>query len=180
MAPSVRERFMMFTRDRERKNRAQGDSAGEGAMDLVSYVEFQNNFTSLLKIHRGALRANRRFWRLLIHHAISFRELSIAFESMDKTEAKADRTYRSVLERYPKSVKLLRAYAGFLEEARKADLKQPLSRNPLEPPPAPAHNATNPAAAGCCAPRRSGRSGWIPGDPDEGVGAIRMDLRRSG
>lgn len=35
---------------------------------------------------------------------------------MDETEALADTTYRSVLKKYPKSVKLLRAYAAFLEE----------------------------------------------------------------
>ena len=134
MAPSPRERFMMFTHDRGRKQRAQGESAGEGAMDLVSYVEFQNNFTSLLKIHRGALRANRRFWRLLIHSEISFRELSVAFDSMDKTEAKADRTYRSVMERYPKSVKLLRSYAGFLEEVRRRPLAPTQFSNPLVQP----------------------------------------------
>ena len=40
MKPSVRERFMIFTRDRERKQSSQGDagSPGEGAMDLVAYV----------------------------------------------------------------------------------------------------------------------------------------------
>ena len=113
-------------------------------MDLVSYVEFQSSFSQLLGYHRSALRANRSFWRLLarpraalarpmpaaltpaprrsgetqVNPEISFRALSAAFEAMDSTEAQADRTYRTVLERYPKSAKLLRAYAGFLEEVR--------------------------------------------------------------
>lgn len=124
MQPNARARFMLFVRDREQKQRAQGDSMGGGAMDLVSYVEFQNAFTQLLKAHRGALRANRRFWRLLLRSEIAFRALADAFELMDKTELKADRAYRAILERYPKSVKLLRAYAGFLEEARARPLLQ--------------------------------------------------------
>ena len=37
---------------------------------------------------------------------------------MDVTEGQADRMYRSALLRYPRSAKLLRAYGGFLEEAR--------------------------------------------------------------
>ena len=119
MGPTFVDRFRIYSIDRERRQRAAGEqSAGEGAMDLVSYVEFQNNFTALQKSHRAALRANRRFWRLLIRSDVSFLDLAATFESMDKTEARADRAYRAVMERYPKSVRLLRAYAGFLEEVR--------------------------------------------------------------
>ena len=47
MSPSARERFMIFVRDRERTQKAQGDSTGNGSMDLVSYVEFQSSFAQL-------------------------------------------------------------------------------------------------------------------------------------
>lgn len=73
-------------------------------------VEFQRAFALLLKTHRGALRANRRFWRLLVRSELAFRHLSDAFASMDATEQRADRAYRAMLERYPKSVKLKRAF----------------------------------------------------------------------
>lgn len=36
LSPSFRERLMIFSRDRERKQRMQGDSTGESAMDLVA------------------------------------------------------------------------------------------------------------------------------------------------
>lgn len=81
-------------------------------------VEFQNSFAQLIRAHRNALRANRRFWRLLVHSEIRFRSLSDAFLSMDDTEARATRAYRAVLARYPRSVKILRAYGSFLEEVR--------------------------------------------------------------
>lgn len=39
MKLSMRERFMLFAKDRERTQRAQGDSVGSGAMDLVSCAQ---------------------------------------------------------------------------------------------------------------------------------------------
>lgn len=153
MKPPARSRYIIFVRDRQRKQKAQGEAAGEGAMDLVSCapqqpckqapsscrappqplarasltplprpptadVEFQNSFSQLLRGHRAALRSNRRFWRLLVKTETSFSSLSEAFRFMDKAELKADRGYRGVIERYPKSTKVLRAYANFLEEVR--------------------------------------------------------------
>lgn len=85
---------------------------------LDADVEFTSSFANLLRQHRSALRATRSFWRLLVSPTILFASLSAAFKQMDETEALADSTYRSVLKKYPKSVKLLRAYAAFLEEVR--------------------------------------------------------------
>lgn len=109
------ERFMIFVRDRERKQRSGTEQAGDAAMDLVSYVEFQNNYRALLQSHMAALKAIRSFWRELLKKDVSFNGLSRAFHNMDLTEAKAEKVYRMVLERYPKSVKLLRTYGKFLE-----------------------------------------------------------------
>eukprot|EP00898_Chlorokybus_atmophyticus_P005871 jgi/Chlat1/6285/Chrsp44S05780 len=116
--PGARERFMIFVRDRERKHSAQSESTGEASMDLVSYVEFQNNYNLSLASHRLALKATRRFWRVVIGHDVTFRALSSAFNNIDSAESKANKAYRAVLERYPRSVKLLRSYACFLEEVR--------------------------------------------------------------
>ena len=40
------------------------------AVDLVSYVEFQNNYRALLEYHRAALEANREFWRLVMRDTV--------------------------------------------------------------------------------------------------------------
>ena len=109
---------MIFVRDIARKQRAQGDSMGEAALDLVSYVEFGNRFNQICTAHRAALRSQRDFWQLLMRAKTSFKSLARAFESMDAAESTADRTYREALEKYPRSVKLLRSYAGYLEQAR--------------------------------------------------------------
>jgi hypothetical protein len=44
IAHSMSDRFAIFVREQEAKTRG-GDSSGEGATDLVSYVEFQRNYT---------------------------------------------------------------------------------------------------------------------------------------
>eukprot|EP00898_Chlorokybus_atmophyticus_P008160 jgi/Chlat1/8345/Chrsp8S00675 len=116
--PGVRERFMIFVRDRERKHSLQSESTGEASMDLVSYVEFQNNYNLSLASHKNALKATRRFWRVVMVDNVSFSLLASAFNNIDSAESKADRAYRTVLERYPRSVKLLRSYGHFLEEVR--------------------------------------------------------------
>ncbi len=38
---SLGDRFSVFVRDREQKQKAHSATSGEAAMDLVSYVEFQ-------------------------------------------------------------------------------------------------------------------------------------------
>jgi len=116
--PDLGQRFQIFVREREFKQQQQGESTGEGAMDLVSYVEFQKNYRMLLHSHRAALQGTRNFWRQLMRSDVNFRHLSGAFVRMDKIETSASSTYKVVLERYPKSVKLMRSYGRFLEEVK--------------------------------------------------------------
>lgn len=107
----------IFVRNVEEKTKASHKS-GDGAMDLISYVEFQQNFKILLSAHTAALKAIRHFWRELLRGDVTFQHLTRALFYMDISESKADRTYQMILERYPKSVKLLRAYGKYLEEVR--------------------------------------------------------------
>ena len=58
-------RFQVFCRDREAMQAGADSGLGaEGAMDLVTYVEFQNNFQAAQRSHTQALRATRevRAW----------------------------------------------------------------------------------------------------------------------
>lgn len=66
----------------------------------------------------ASLRSVRQFWRELLRKDVTFTGLSKALTQMDMTEAKAEKVYRVALERYPKSVKLLRIYGKFLEDVR--------------------------------------------------------------
>ncbi|PNW87648.1 hypothetical protein CHLRE_02g142166v5 [Chlamydomonas reinhardtii] len=108
-------RFSIFTREQEHKQKAAVSSSGESATDLVSYVEFQRNWRMIQSYHKAALMAMREFWRLLLNDAVNLNSLTSAFRKIEKMESLADKTYKLVLERYPKAVKLLRSYANFLE-----------------------------------------------------------------
>lgn len=43
------------------------------AVDLVSYVEFQKNYRSLLQYHKAALEATRDFWRMIMRDRVPVR-----------------------------------------------------------------------------------------------------------
>lgn len=43
------------------------------AVDLVSYVEFQKNYRSLMEYHKAALEATRDFWRLVMRDSVPVR-----------------------------------------------------------------------------------------------------------
>ena len=141
---------------------SRNDGEGDATMDMQAYVEFQQTLDTVLKTHRAALAATRRFWRLLERSRITFKALrcsfvvfmsidrsdsacnrqpyvlsilfffsgtfesvhsdryigmdlnrSAAFVEMDAVELKAERAYVAVLEKHPKNIKLLRAYARF-------------------------------------------------------------------
>ncbi|GIL79405.1 hypothetical protein Vretimale_18290 [Volvox reticuliferus] len=111
-------RFSIFTREQEHKQKAAVSSSGESAADLVSYVEFQRNYRLIQSYHKAALLAMREFWRLLLYDAVNMNSLTSAFRKIEQMERLADKTYKMVLERYPKAVKLLRSYALFLETVK--------------------------------------------------------------
>ena len=85
---------------------------------MSQYVEFQSSFRTLLKYHRGAMRANRSFWRLLLSREIKMSTLLSSLSAIKSKVQKADLNYRAVLVRYPKSSKLLRAYGKFLADMK--------------------------------------------------------------
>ncbi|GAB4813125.1 hypothetical protein N2152v2_000171 [Parachlorella kessleri] len=123
LEPNIGERYMLFSRDREQKQRS-GSMAG-GSGDLLSYVEFQNSLKALMDVHRQALTANRSFWRLVVRKDVSFGDLTAALAAMDAAEKRADNMFimashwaRLVLDRYPNSPKLLQAYALYLESVK--------------------------------------------------------------
>lgn len=72
------------------------------------YVEFQGELAKVLRAHRSALIANRRFWRILVRDNIAFRSLAESFRDMSTYEAAADTAYKSALEKRPR----VRRYAA--------------------------------------------------------------------
>jgi hypothetical protein len=90
---------------------AQTKGNGESTLDLVSYVEFQRNFRLAMRAHREALVATRNFWQYLLQQHITFTHLSKSLNAIESAVVKADKVYRTVLERYPYSAKMIKGYA---------------------------------------------------------------------
>ncbi|KAG2449446.1 hypothetical protein HYH02_005593 [Chlamydomonas schloesseri] len=116
LTPNFLERYALFMRQQQHMQRAHTSTTGESAVDLVTYVEFQRNYRLLLRATTRALLAQQSFWKLLQHSTLQFNALTSAFRNIEAAQEAALKTYRSVLERYPNSVKLLRSYAHFQEE----------------------------------------------------------------
>ncbi|KAI8475137.1 MAG: hypothetical protein J3K34DRAFT_517581 [Monoraphidium minutum] len=119
LEPNLCERFVIFVREQQHMEQMQAQGAANaGAVDLTGYVELNRNYKMALRAHRSALHAVRNFWRALMHADVAFSDLTKALAKIEAARLRADRTYKSVLERYPNNVKVLRAYARFLEDAK--------------------------------------------------------------
>lgn len=84
------------------------------AMDVTSYVVFANLYKDVARTHHLALSSVTNFWRLLTQGEVRMSTIEAAFRRIEATTHLANENYQSLLARYPKSVKLLRAYARFL------------------------------------------------------------------
>lgn len=85
-------------------------------MDLVSYVEFHNNFKAVQKHHAAALKATRDFWRELMKKDIAFQTVTDLVGRASTATHMASSVFRSMLRQHPNNVKLLRAHGHFLRE----------------------------------------------------------------
>ena len=117
-AANMIQRFGFYLLIRQHQQKQSTEQSAESGMDLASYVEFQNSFKVLIRSHKAVLKANRNFWFGLLHQDIKLSRLTHGLRRIDTLTQRVEQNYRSVLERYPKSVRLLRSYAHFLEEAR--------------------------------------------------------------
>mmetsp|Transcript_42099 Transcript_42099/g.134505 ORF Transcript_42099/g.134505 Transcript_42099/m.134505 type:complete len:1859 (+) Transcript_42099:564-6140(+) len=115
---TMSEKFQVYARLEYLKEAAMGSTTTEGIGGNMNYTEFEAHFKMLTHVHMAAMRAVRRFWRELSQKDVKFRSLETVLGRMAKAEQRAMQTYRTMLEHYPKSVKVMRAYGRFLEDIR--------------------------------------------------------------
>eukprot|EP00899_Mesostigma_viride_P012074 jgi/Mesvir1/20868/Mv07951-RA.2 len=108
--------YQIYVHDLEKKGADAGNE--ESAMDMATYMEFMNQFKLVLGTHKKALKAMRFLWKRLMSENASFRSIQRCMSAIHADVAAGDRAYRALLERYPKSSKLLRSYGQFLDEAK--------------------------------------------------------------
>lgn len=61
---------------------------------LVCCVQFQRSYRACVRAHKLALQAQRQFWHSMLRDNVSFKELQLCFEGMEKTEKQATAVYR--------------------------------------------------------------------------------------
>jgi hypothetical protein len=71
------------------KQKRESESLGDEMLDLMSYIDFQNNFKAAKRFHYKARRAIRSFWRLLLDESVNVTDLPKAFKLIDNAESKA-------------------------------------------------------------------------------------------
>jgi len=68
--------------------------------------------------HKASLLTMQDFWRQLTRETVSLERLGDSFKRMEQMESMADKTYKLVLDRYPRNAKLLKSYGKFLEHVK--------------------------------------------------------------
>eukprot|EP00899_Mesostigma_viride_P003556 jgi/Mesvir1/13200/Mv06160-RA.2 len=117
LKPSTFLAYQTFVRAKERA-RSTDDVPGSTSMDFASYIEFMNSFKVVLADHKSVLKSVRNFWKALLRDEVVFAQLRHLLEQQKERQVRADRSYKILLERYPKNVKLLQSYSRFLDEVK--------------------------------------------------------------
>lgn len=60
----------------------------------------------VLGAHKAALYATRSFWKQLLHSSVQFNVLTKSLARIEACRNTADRTYKTMLERYPSNIKV--------------------------------------------------------------------------
>mmetsp|Transcript_29215 Transcript_29215/g.93427 ORF Transcript_29215/g.93427 Transcript_29215/m.93427 type:complete len:679 (-) Transcript_29215:22-2058(-) len=93
---------------------------GGGKSAGVNYSDFQRQLKQAINIHRVVLNYHREFWKELANHRVKMSALMKWMTKMDKAENRAMMTYTHMLKQHPKNTRLMRAFAGYLEEVKQS------------------------------------------------------------
>ncbi|CAG9463560.1 unnamed protein product [Pedinophyceae sp. YPF-701] len=118
LMPRAAERYLVFRLSLSLRETQENNTAGDGAMDWMSYVELQRNLQALKKLHRLVLTEMNAFWGICLRRDCGLHHMTGSFNRIEEVEVRAEHNYRAMLERYPRNVKVLRMYAQFLEDVQ--------------------------------------------------------------
>jgi hypothetical protein len=109
--------FFVFRHEQTRKRAASGSAVtgGEGEhMNLINYIELQKNLSRSKQEYDSAVEKLGQFWAMLLHHEVDLDELDRVMKDIMQAQRRAAFSFSSLLERYPNSAMILRAYGRFL------------------------------------------------------------------
>jgi len=120
--------FVLFASQR---GSGQQETMGKDEVNEFQLMEFERKFDKVQKIHRECVLALKTFWQLFFKHKKIFRskkkysehlsekveELLTCMKIIETSKEAAYDGYRSLLEKFPRNVSLLRSMAGFCDVA---------------------------------------------------------------
>ncbi|KNC49655.1 uncharacterized protein AMSG_05708 [Thecamonas trahens ATCC 50062] len=110
-------RFVRYRKLREVEQAQLAHGLTVGAMDLISYVQFETKLRTARAHHKAAISALSNFWRTLLRSDRNFLARSAKLIArIDAAERSANDCYRELILKYPTAPGLLVSYAAFLDQ----------------------------------------------------------------
>eukprot|EP01133_Synstelium_polycarpum_P005295 gene5295-6138_t len=111
--------FFVYHQDqeRERRNDANGVGAGQKFEDFMVYLDFKRIYGMAKHYHVVALKSINKFWTIAAQRrSAQFALLSEQSARIARSETKANKFYRNLLELHPTSSRIMRDYARFVDD----------------------------------------------------------------
>lgn len=75
-------------------NNTSTSTVADGAMDLMSFMEFQQSFRAAQQSHQASIQVTHHFWQLLMRKDKNFRSISGGLRKIQIVELATQKLYR--------------------------------------------------------------------------------------
>jgi len=120
-------RFALRAKSREWEHQTHSQNLGDGEVNYLNVLEYKNLHTEATLYHNTTIMLLRSFWKTLSNPRVSIQQLLAVpkgMEEIDQAKGAASRAYRALLQKFPNSKSMLRAYGMFLEVCNDQDSAQ--------------------------------------------------------
>lgn len=114
----ITERFQVYVREQEKLAQKGREADAMAVLDASSWAELTACYRQVVRTHKDALAALKSFWQMLTRSDASLPRIVKHFQLIESTRAAAERSYKTVLERYPNNPRIMRAYGRFLSQVK--------------------------------------------------------------
>ncbi|GAB4819680.1 hypothetical protein N2152v2_006726 [Parachlorella kessleri] len=112
------QRFQVFAKQQEKLALKGRDTDLSVTLDAATWSEFSANYKAAIRSHKSALGTLKGFWHLLLRSDVTMVALVRQFLRIPESNDAAERSYKTLMDRYPNNPRVLRAYSRFLEQVR--------------------------------------------------------------
>eukprot|EP00163_Fabomonas_tropica_P011557 TRINITY_DN222_c0_g1_i3.p1 TRINITY_DN222_c0_g1~~TRINITY_DN222_c0_g1_i3.p1 ORF type:complete len:1609 (-),score=170.96 TRINITY_DN222_c0_g1_i3:42-4868(-) len=109
-------RFAIYRVEREFAVHTASRNLGDNRLDTMSHVEYQQLFKVARTYHEAAISQIRLFWSSLLAHPPQLNALPKIAKTLEMYEKRSKAAYLQLMDRFPNSHNLCRAFGRFLED----------------------------------------------------------------